>query len=475
MINKHVRPYQIERVNNMSKGIKVFLGFVLVLTLIVMLNSCGGKKSEPSTPAPAPPAEQKEPAKESTKPPALPSAEKTPAQPAEPKGGTAPAVATGGKPKIVCDEPEFDFGERRNDEKVEHEFIVKNAGDGLLLIDKVKTTCGCTVAQPEKKDLQPGESTKIKATLTLANRQGPQTKQITVESNDPETPVLTLTIKGVATDPILIEPRTINLGTDIMEDTVGEQIVEVKSNLPDLTFNITKVDLTNLPEFKADLETVEEGKYYKIKLNQVKKIEPGTYTKRFTIETDAVLPGKDKNDPSLMALRKRDVSVYGRFIGAINISPEVISIRANNEDPNAKTQQYLRIKEGKEKGLKILEVIPPIPEIGVDVTERAPGDYLILVKDIPMNNSVKDKELVVKTSSPTKPEIKIPFRVLDIPNIPTRLRNVMGGEKTSGAQGPKVPPQLPNIKPLPNDQLPKPPTPPERTPQQVPAQPPEQK
>ncbi len=454
----------------MSKGIKVFLGFVLVLILIVMLNSCGGKKSEPSAPAPAPTVEKKEPAKESATPSALPPAEKAPAQPAEQKAETAPAVATGGKPKIVCDAPEFDFGERRNDEKVEHEFIIKNAGDGLLLIDKVKTTCGCTVAQPEKKDLQPGESTKIKATLSLASRQGPQTKQITVESNDPETPVLTLTIKGVATDPILIEPRTINLGTNIMEDTVGEQIVEVKSNLPGLTFNITKVDLTNLPEFKADLETVEEGKHYKIKLNQVEKIEPGTYTKSFTIETDAVLPGKDANDPSLMSLRKKNISVYGRFIGAVDVSPEVISIRANNEDPSAKTQQYLRIKEGKEKGLKILEVIPPVPEIGVDVTERAAGDYLILVKDIPMNNSVKDKELVVKTSSTTKPEIKIPFRVLDIPNFSTRPRNVTGGEMKPGPQGPKVPPQSPNIKLPPKDQLPKPPTPPQGAPQPSPAQ-----
>lgn len=450
----------------MNKGIKIFLGFVLVLTLIVMLNSCGGKKSEPS--APAPPVEKKEPAKESAQPPATPPAEKAPAQSAEQKAETATAGATGGKPKIVCDEPEFDFGERRNDEKVEHEFIVKNAGDGLLIIDKVKTTCGCTVAQPEKKELKPGESTKIKATLTLANRQGPQSKQITVESNDPDTPILTLTMKGVATDPILIEPRTINLGAEIMEDTVPEQVVEVKANLPDLTFNITKVDVTNMPEFKADLETVEAGKHYKIKLNQVGKIAPGTYTKSFTIETDATLPGKDENDPSLMALRKKTISVYGKFIGAVNISPEVISIRINNEDPNAKTQQYLRIREGKEKGLKILEVIPPIPEIGVDINERAPGDYLILVKDIPMNNSVKDKELIVKTSSTEKPEIKIPFRVLDIPNLPMRPRNVMGGEGTK-PQGSNVPPQLPKIKLPPKDQLPKPPAPPQQAPASAPA------
>jgi len=461
----------------MSKGIKFSLVFVFVLTLIVVLNSCGGQKSEPSAPTPAAKTQETAPAKETAPAsPPSPSAEKAPAaQPAEPT--TAPTAAAGGKPKIVCDEPEFDFGERRNDEKVEHEFIIKNAGDGLLLIDKVRTTCGCTVAQPEKKDLQPGESTKIKATLTLANRQGPQTKSITVESNDPENPVLTLTLKGVATSPIIIEPRTINLGYSIMEDLVEEKIVELKSNLPDLTFNITNIDMTNLPQFKAEVETVEPGKYYKIKVKQTEKVEPGTtLSKSFTIQTDAALPGKDANDPSVASLKNIQVTVYGRFLGAVDVSPEVITIRANNEDPEAKTQQYLRIKEGREKGLKIIEVVPPTPDIQVELTERAPGDYLLLVKNIPMNNSLKDKEIILKTSSATKPEIKIPFRVIDIPNFSSRPRNVIGGEgKPNPPQGPNMPPKLPSIKLPPKDQLPKPPAnPPQAAPAQTPPSQPQQ-
>jgi len=445
----------------MSKGIKVFLVSVFVLTLIVFLNSCGGQKSEPSAPTPAAKTQE-------TAPVTPPSVEKAPAaKPAEQT--TAPTASAGGKPKIVCDEPEFDFGERRSDENVEHEFIIKNAGDGLLLIDKVRTTCGCTVAQPEKKEIQPGESTKIKATLKLASRQGPQTKSITVESNDPENPILTLTLKGTVTSPINIEPRTLNLGYSIMEDLVEEKIVEVKSNLPDLTFNITNVDMTNLPQFKAEVETVEPGKHYKIKVKQTEKVEPGiTLSNSFIIQTDATIPGKDPNDPSIATLREIRVSVYGRFVGAVDVSPEVITIRVNNEDPEAKTQQYLRIKEGKEKGLKITEVVPPTPDIQVELTERAPGDYLLLVKNIPMNNSLKDKEIILKTSSATKPEIKIPFRVIDVPNFSSRPRNVIGGEgKPNPPQGPNMPPKLPSIKLPPRDQLPKPPANP---PQAAPAQ-----
>ncbi len=442
----------------MKKGVKVFLGFMLVVSLLMVLNSCGGQKSEPATTAPAP--KTQEPAKASEPAPQQAVQQPAPATAEEKKQETPATTATGGKPKIVCDEPVFDFGERRNDEKVEHEFIIKNAGDGVLLIDRVKTTCGCTVAQPEKKELQPGESTKVKATLTLTGRQGPQTKDITVESNDPENPTFILTLKGVAVSPILVEPRTVNLGSSIAEDLVEEKVIDIKANLPDLKFNILKVDMTDLPQFTSEVKTIEEGKAYQVVLKQVEKIEPGTLSKKITIETDATLPGKDENDPSLTALRKIMITVYGRFLGAVDVAPEVITVRINKENPQERTQQYLRIKEAKEKGLKILEVIPP-DDVQVELTERAPGDYLLLVKNIPMNDSLKGKEIVVKTSLAGKPEIKIPFKTIEIPDFPGRPKNL------SAPGGARPVPKIPDIKLPPRDQLPKPPAPP----QQVPAQP----
>ncbi|MGC9054288.1 MAG: hypothetical protein ACP5KS_10425, partial [Candidatus Hydrogenedens sp.] len=82
----------------MSKGMKVFLGLVFVLTLIVILNSCGGQKSEPSTPAPAQQAGKTATDTEKVeKPSTPPPAEKALAQPAEQKA--VPSATAGGKPK----------------------------------------------------------------------------------------------------------------------------------------------------------------------------------------------------------------------------------------------------------------------------------------------------------------------------------------------------------------------------------------
>ncbi|HOK09136.1 MAG TPA: DUF1573 domain-containing protein [Candidatus Hydrogenedens sp.] len=402
----------------MSKGLKVFLGLFVLFLMIGLLSSCGGQKS---TPTPTPPTPEQKPAQTT---PAPSPAKEAPAekpqaqQPPAQKEATASVESTGGTPKITCDEPEFDFGERSNDEKVEHEFVIKNAGDGLLKISNVKTTCGCTVAQPEKKEIAPGDTTKIKATLTLAGRQGPIAKQITVDSNDPATPQLTLTLKGTATSAILVEPRVINLG-QIMEDMPQPQTIEIKSNIPTLTFNITNVDMSQLPEFQHTLETVEQGKHYKITLTPTKPIEPGiTFNKPLYIETDATLPQKPGQDPNAVnSFKKITVTVYGRSIGPIDVAPDTINVRVDDEDPNAKTQQYLRVKAGREKEFQITEVVPPTPEIQVEVKERAPSDYLLLVKDIPMNESLKDKELIVKTTSKSTPEVKIPFKVIRLPKI----------------------------------------------------------
>ena len=50
-------------------------------------------------------------------------------------------------PKIVCDEPSYDFGERDNNGFVEHNYVVRNAGT-LSEIREVRASCGCTAVKP---------------------------------------------------------------------------------------------------------------------------------------------------------------------------------------------------------------------------------------------------------------------------------------------------------------------------------------
>jgi rhodanese-related sulfurtransferase len=108
-----------------------------------------------------------------------------------------PTVALGG-PKIVVDNPVYDFGEIKEGVIVEHAFVIKNEGDApLVFTRKPHTSCGCTVAALSKEVLQPGESLKLVATFDSSGFGGRHVrKEIRVYTNDPQNPVTVLAIVG---------------------------------------------------------------------------------------------------------------------------------------------------------------------------------------------------------------------------------------------------------------------------------------
>ncbi|MCF6270966.1 MAG: DUF1573 domain-containing protein [Melioribacteraceae bacterium] len=91
-------------------------------------------------------------------------------------------------PKISSLSQEHDFGQIVEGSIVVHSFTITNDGDSELYLIKVSSTCGCTVAKPEKEKLQPGESTKVKVTFNSASREGRQKKYINIFTNDKNNP-----------------------------------------------------------------------------------------------------------------------------------------------------------------------------------------------------------------------------------------------------------------------------------------------
>ncbi|UCH65001.1 MAG: DUF1573 domain-containing protein [Ignavibacterium sp.] len=99
-------------------------------------------------------------------------------------------------PKLVLQQNEHDFGDMVQGEEVSHVFVLSNSGGGLLKINNVKPSCGCTAAMPEKTELGPGESTNLTVSFNSKGRRGKQKKIVRIETNDPENPQQIITIKG---------------------------------------------------------------------------------------------------------------------------------------------------------------------------------------------------------------------------------------------------------------------------------------
>lgn len=94
---------------------------------------------------------------------------------------------------ITFSKEEHDFGTIKEGEKVFWNFRFTNTGNIPLIINRVKTDCGCTAPDYPKTPIAPGEEGAIKVTFDSKGRSGKQIKRITVLSNS-ERPTNVLSI-----------------------------------------------------------------------------------------------------------------------------------------------------------------------------------------------------------------------------------------------------------------------------------------
>lgn len=347
-------------------------------------------------------------------------------------GTAAPAVSTpaadpnGKAPSIFSPEPSFLFGKRDSESEVKHEFTIVNVGTDTLEVKNVRTSCGCTVAELAKKVLAPGEETVVSATLKLKGKQGKLTKDITVESNDPNQPMYKLHLEGEAVPAILYDPQFFKFGR-VEDDETHTATVSLKANKEGLSFKITNVEVAD-KTLKADVKTLEEGRDYEITLSNTEPMKEGNLNALVNISTD-------NPDRPMIQIRAN-----AQVIGKLEVLPDQLNVTYSG-DETKKTTQYMRVGIGRVKEFKITEVSTDAPGVTTELIERGSNNYNIKVADIPGNESVEGKSVTIKTNLADSPEIKIPFNLVKL-----------GGAKGLGAslgalRGAGAPPALPGAAP----------------------------
>ncbi|MFC2079748.1 DUF1573 domain-containing protein [Candidatus Bipolaricaulota bacterium] len=89
---------------------------------------------------------------------------------------------------------------------IEHVFTLSNTGDELLVISEVVPSCGCTTAELETYELEPGQSVELPITIDTTGFSGQVLRTIDVFSNDRAMPILTLIIEIDAPDVAALTP-----------------------------------------------------------------------------------------------------------------------------------------------------------------------------------------------------------------------------------------------------------------------------
>ena len=98
-------------------------------------------------------------------------------------------------PKIEFESLEVDYGELSKGDNGVRIFKFTNTGSEPLIINKVYSSCGCTIPKKPSSPIGPGQEDEIQVKYDT-NRIGPIRKIITVLSNAINSPTISLKITG---------------------------------------------------------------------------------------------------------------------------------------------------------------------------------------------------------------------------------------------------------------------------------------
>ena len=124
--------------------------------------------------------------------------------------GFAVQAQTGAK--IEFETEVIDYGQIEKGSDGIRTFVFTNTGDEPLIINRVYSSCGCTIPEKPEAPIAPGEKGEIKVKYDT-KRVGPIRKTITVYSNDANAATKAIKIKGE-----ILKPE--NDGKSVLEKTL---------------------------------------------------------------------------------------------------------------------------------------------------------------------------------------------------------------------------------------------------------------
>lgn len=180
-------------------------------------------------------------------------------------------------------------------------FKFKNEGPDPVTIQANHSSCGCTVAQMEKKTFAPGDSGEVKVTFQFGSRTGQQQQSVQVRTSDSASDAtlkLSVTIPKLATlSPALLFWR--------QGETLEAKNLSLKFEIP-AGARILAVTSSD-PRFEVATTTVMEGHEYQIRITPLPadgtKTDTASIKSIISIQTD--LPASSKSTLHAYAFIKR--------------------------------------------------------------------------------------------------------------------------------------------------------------------------
>ena len=165
--------------------------------------------------------------------------------------GVSLAAAVSTSAEVTWDQKQFEVRTQPGDEQVQRSFTFTNASEQQVEVTSVKSSCGCTTAGLEKTVYAPGEPGQIDVSFEIGDRKGRQIKKVVVRTDDPATPVTTLTLDVEIPNVVELSPRLLMWKADeprepktldvTLKSTEPIQIVGVRADADGLETNVEEI------------------------------------------------------------------------------------------------------------------------------------------------------------------------------------------------------------------------------------------
>jgi hypothetical protein len=231
-------------------------------------------------------------------------------------------------PRPVADPAVFDFGAVERGTRVEHVFGLPNRGQAWLRIEQVKSTCGCTVAVISEREIPPGGEGRVSVALDTSRLAGPTNKVVTVYTNDPVSPVTSLTLSGTVTADILVSPTPLYLGRVHRGQPIRREVTIVPGRT-DAIYSVTHVRHSH-PALHATLER-----------------RPDVPGQRLVVELDPSMPlGRFSEKLLLHTTSSREpiitLPVFGSVEGDVVLLPPQVTFGTSRGESPPPRELYIR-------------------------------------------------------------------------------------------------------------------------------------
>jgi hypothetical protein len=237
-------------------------------------------------------------------------------------------AAEEGRPRVALDEPVFDFGTVDRGARVDHTFRVPNRGGATLRIDHVKSSCGCTVAVLSEREVPPGGEARVAVSLDTGRLAGRTTKTVNVYTNDPDAPVVGLSLAGQVVADLILTPQPLYLGHLRRGEAVRREVI-VTSGRPGERYVVERVEPTS-PHLHARLEARTDGPGQRLVVELDRDLALGRFNEQLRLHTTS------PREPVLT------LPVFGSVEGDVVVLPPQVTFGVTRGGAAPERELYIR-------------------------------------------------------------------------------------------------------------------------------------